>query len=223
MVTRKAFNFYMSHWEQIKKMNDKQKLSIFNAICEVQFLEKNIDDIQFKDMVTDLVWTGIKHSINTSISGFVNKQKSLGKGVDIPLTKGGETPPMQQCKGEVQVQEEEEGKVQSVAGFKKPTIQELQSKIIEKKYNVDAERFYNHYESNGWKVGKNKMKSWVSALANWNKTNQEKTQQHPKSFKQQDSERIDMSVNSYLQARANGFDLRNIRSEGIEEAKVIEG
>ena len=85
---RKAFNFYQSHWEQIKLLNDKQKLDLFNTICEVQFLETSIDDISFKDKITQLVWTGIKHSINTSLSGFINKQKALKKDVNTPLAKG---------------------------------------------------------------------------------------------------------------------------------------
>ena len=31
----------------------------------------------------------------------------------------------------------------------------------------EAESFLNHYESNGWKVGKNPMKSWKHAVTNW--------------------------------------------------------
>lgn len=52
--------------------------------------------------------------------------------------------------------------------FKKPSINDLESYITEKGYVVDAESFFNYYESNGWKVGRNPMKSWQSALASWN-------------------------------------------------------
>jgi len=54
------------------------------------------------------------------------------------------------------------------AKFIKPTIQQLEQHIIEKDYSVDAAVFFNHYESNGWMVGKNKMRNWPAALANWN-------------------------------------------------------
>lgn len=30
-----------------------------------------------------------------------------------------------------------------------------------------AREFWNYYESNGWRVGKNKMSSWVAALSGW--------------------------------------------------------
>lgn len=38
---------------------------------------------------------------------------------------------------------------------------------------IEAEKFFNFYESNGWRVGRNPMKSWTAALATW-KANQGK-------------------------------------------------
>ena len=32
---------------------------------------------------------------------------------------------------------------------------------------IEAEKFFNYYESNGWKVGKNSMKNWKAAANNW--------------------------------------------------------
>jgi len=32
---------------------------------------------------------------------------------------------------------------------------------------VEAEKFIAHYESNGWKVGKNPMKRWRMAVVTW--------------------------------------------------------
>ena len=30
--------------------------------------------------------------------------------------------------------------------------------------------FYDHYEANGWKVGRNPMKLWTAAMSNWKRT-----------------------------------------------------
>jgi len=57
--------------------------------------------------------------------------------------------------------------------FEKPTREELNlhaAKIGLASDEVD--KFVNHYESNGWKVGRNQMKSWTHSLANW-KNNQQ--------------------------------------------------
>ena len=59
----------------------------------------------------------------------------------------------------------------SRAPMKRPTLEEVQACITERGYNVDAELFMSHYESNGWKVGKNPMKSWRAALVTWQKRN----------------------------------------------------
>jgi len=44
---------------------------------------------------------------------------------------------------------------------------------------VLSKKFYCHYESNGWKVGKNSMKSWRAAADQWRarEINQTKTTQ----------------------------------------------
>lgn len=53
--------------------------------------------------------------------------------------------------------------------FKKPTIEEISRYVQEKGYSVDAEKFWNYYESKGWVVGKSPMKSWTAAIATWAK------------------------------------------------------
>ena len=53
--------------------------------------------------------------------------------------------------------------------MKRPTLEEVKACIAERGYHVDAETFIAFYESNGWKVGKNPMKSWRAALVTWEK------------------------------------------------------
>lgn len=60
------------------------------------------------------------------------------------------------------------------ARFVKPSIEEVQAYITEHHYTVDAARWYCHYESNGWKVGKNAMKSWQHAVQTWQSRENEK-------------------------------------------------
>ena len=54
--------------------------------------------------------------------------------------------------------------------FTKPTIDEIQDYCIERNNNVNAEQFYDYYESNGWKVGKNSMKDWKAAVRTWERS-----------------------------------------------------
>ena len=59
--------------------------------------------------------------------------------------------------------------------FKKPTVKEIQEYCNERHNSINAQYFFDYYESNGWKVGKNAMKDWQATIRNWerrNKSNQ---------------------------------------------------
>ena len=62
--------------------------------------------------------------------------------------------------------------------FAPPTTDEVLAYMSEKGFNdpLLAERFVDFYESKGWMVGRNKMKSWQAAVRNWLK---DKKQQQP--------------------------------------------
>lgn len=51
--------------------------------------------------------------------------------------------------------------------FTPPTIDDVKAYCAERKNTVDAERWYDHYTSNGWMVGRNKMKDWKAAVRTW--------------------------------------------------------
>jgi hypothetical protein len=52
-------------------------------------------------------------------------------------------------------------------GFVVPTIGEITSYCLERKNAVNPETWLNHYTSNGWMVGKNKMKDWKASVRTW--------------------------------------------------------
>lgn len=58
--------------------------------------------------------------------------------------------------------------------FIKPTIEEIQNYCNERNNDIDADSFYDFYESKGWMIGKNKMKDWKSAIRTWEKHNKPK-------------------------------------------------
>lgn len=49
----------------------------------------------------------------------------------------------------------------------RPTLSEIKSYLSEVGSKLNAEKFFNYYESNGWRVGKNPMKNWKAAVATW--------------------------------------------------------
>ena len=51
--------------------------------------------------------------------------------------------------------------------FTKPTLEDVQAYCQERNNNVDAQKWYDYYSSNGWRVGKNPMKDWKAAIRTW--------------------------------------------------------
>jgi hypothetical protein len=59
---------------------------------------------------------------------------------------------------------------EKVKRFVKPTVEEIKKYCKERENTVDAEAFFNYYQSNGWKVGgKSPMKDWQAAVRTWEK------------------------------------------------------
>lgn len=61
--------------------------------------------------------------------------------------------------------------------FIPPSVEQVKEYCLQRKNNVDAEAFVDHYTSKGWMIGKNKMKNWEAAVRTWERNNKELIQQ----------------------------------------------
>ena len=93
-----------------------------------------------------------------------------------PATTSGSTTSTQYKEKE---KEETNNKTNSSRRFVKPTVEQIAAYCKEKGYDVEAERFFNYYESKGWVVGKAPMKDWKSAVRNWVTMEKERMGQKP--------------------------------------------
>jgi hypothetical protein len=64
--------------------------------------------------------------------------------------------------------------------FVKPTIEQLEAYMEERGMNNIASRFYDHYEANGWKIGRNSMKDWKASVRTWEPNHKKITTQSTK-------------------------------------------
>ena len=75
--------------------------------------------------------------------------------------------------------------------FKKPTVEDVSLYCQSRNNLVDAEKFFDFYSSNGWKVGKNAMKDWKAAVRTWEKNS---TTEKTKS-------KVEQSLDTWQEAR----------------------
>lgn len=66
----------------------------------------------------------------------------------------------------------------SKSRFQKPTIEQIDAYIKEKKLHFDAQDYYDYYESVGWVVGKSgkRMKDWKATCRTWENNRKVKDQ-----------------------------------------------
>jgi len=55
--------------------------------------------------------------------------------------------------------------------FIRPTLTDLQVYFKEIEFNHDPQHFFDYYEANGWKIGKNPMKDWKATARYWKRNN----------------------------------------------------
>lgn len=79
--------------------------------------------------------------------------------------------PIQECKEGKECKETDNVKINGGSKFFPPTIDQIIEYCNERQNNVDADKWLDYYTSNGWMVGKNKMKCWKAAIRTWEKNN----------------------------------------------------
>lgn len=51
--------------------------------------------------------------------------------------------------------------------FVAPQLEDIIAYCVDHDFGLDPYEFFDHYQANGWTVGKAKMKDWVATLRNW--------------------------------------------------------
>lgn len=106
--------------------------------------------------------TGSETASTQRVREYRNRQKVLHCNADVTQVK-------RICNVEKEIEIEKELDIEDKRKrFIPPTLDEIKAYCKEKGYTrTNPEAFYAHYDSVGWKVGKNPMKKWKSALTGW--------------------------------------------------------
>ena len=51
--------------------------------------------------------------------------------------------------------------------FEKPSVEEVRAYCLERNNGIDPQSFIDHYDSNGWMVGRTPMRDWKAAVRTW--------------------------------------------------------
>lgn len=130
------------------------------------------------DALPMVVFSAFKPYIDESFADYdrdVRNGYRGGRPKKPPVTPGkGGHPSQTQAEAEADAEAEAEArndadKPRTRQRFSPPSVDEVRSFCEEQKISIDAVRFVSFYESNGWRVGRNPMKSWQAAVRSWSR------------------------------------------------------
>lgn len=82
--------------------------------------------------------------------------------------------------------------------FTPPTLDELRAYIFKQDLKIDAQRFLDYYEANGWKVGKNPMKDWRAAARSWEARDRNEPKKNAKRFDNFEGRTTGSAMDDYI-------------------------
>ena len=187
MADKKSFVMYESWGAAIEKMNNEQAGELIKAIYAFQ---KNPDVVP-EDPAIAFVFEIIKQKLeedNKRYEEVCAARSEAGKKGGRPKANASDKKQMvseeskkSKCFSEKAKKADNDNeydndlKENTLEGVKEkrfapPTLQEVKDYCLKMGYtHVDAERFIDYYTSNGWMVGKNRMKDWKAAVRNWDR------------------------------------------------------
>jgi hypothetical protein len=189
---RDSMIFYRSFYESLDGMTETTKAQVYDAIF---IYGLDFKEPTFTDAMAKSLFTLIKPQIDANVKKYHNGKKPKLKQVE-SKTEAKDKQVESKIEGNVNVNVNVNDNVNVNKRFIIPSLQEVSNYCLERGKGVDAEKFVNYYTSNGWLVGKNKMKDWKACVRTWEKSSLELTKQQ-KSNDQLFYENVMKQVNAY--------------------------
>ena len=155
----------------------KQALSMFKELGLIEILENGaIYMLDIQNFIGKGSTEADRQRIYDRRISEERKQKKLTQSRNLEEILEKSTPEIEiELEKDIEIEKEIHSSAKSTTTkrkrFEKPTLSEIKAYCIERNNKVDAQHFFDHYESNGWKVGKNSMKNWQAAVRTWEKNN----------------------------------------------------
>ena len=184
----------------------KQALSMFKELGLIEILENGaIYMLDIQNFIGKGSTEADRQRLYDRRISEERKQKKLTQSRNLEEILEKSTPEIEiELEKDIEIEKEIHSSAKSTTTkrkrFEKPTLSEIKAYCIERGNKVDAQHFFDYYESNGWRVGKNSMKNWQAAVRTWERSEYRK----PNSKKNSKEDAIDVVNN--LMNKLGGVD-----------------
>lgn len=163
ITNKKGFPFYTDYWQQyFSRLSGEQCKEVLKLICNFALIgEQEVSQDFAVDMVANSIITNITRDA-------LKREKRISASRENGKS-GGRPKASKEAKAAEDTLEKPKKK--------RPSLEEVKAYCQERGNSVNPQKWFNHYESNGWKVGKNPMKNWKAAVRTWENSDYSKQEQ----------------------------------------------
>lgn len=230
-MNRESFIFYGSFFEALSCLEDDVRLKCYDAVISYA-LSGNEPTL---DGVPKAVFALIKPQIDANNERYINgckggrpSQKTNGfektsnsetNGFENEGVLENQTITKHKPNENENVNDNDNENVKEkkrATKFVKPTLEEIRAYCQERNNGVDPERFFDFYESKGWKVGNQGMKDWKAAVRTWEQRDKKEGRKDDnKEGGRSSPESMNMSKETY--DKIHSFPERNIDYAALQK------
>jgi hypothetical protein len=168
---KKSFLLYCDIIHTVEQLTDEQAGNLFKHILRYV----NDQDPQSDSVITKIAFEPIRQALKRDLEKYesIRKRNSDNARMRWDATASSGIPnDTKNADSDIVIDSgiDKDIKKQRVV-FIKPTLSELKTYMLEIGMADVSEKWFDYYESNGWLVGKNKMKNWRAAVRTWKNNN----------------------------------------------------
>lgn len=139
--------------------------SAIKVFSQLQMMEILDDGTYFMHEVQKMIGSAADNDNANRQRRYRERKKALAlQDRNAIVTKNNESKNIEK---EIDIEKDNKKEKDKKKMFVPPTVDEVEQYVIEKGYHIDPIAFVNFYQSKGWKVGKNPMVNWKSAVVTW--------------------------------------------------------
>jgi len=167
---KKSFLLYCDIIHTVEQLTDEQAGDLFRHILRYV----NDQDPQSDSVITKIAFEPIKQALKRDLDKYksICERNSDNAKKRWDATASDRIPKHTKNADidiDIDIDIDKDRKVNK--GFVKPSIEEIKTYMTEIGMTDVSEKWFDYYESNGWLVGKNKMKNWKAAVRTWKNNN----------------------------------------------------
>lgn len=167
---KKSFLLYCDIIHTVEQLTDEQAGGLFRHILRYV----NDQDPQSDSVITKIAFEPIKQALKRDLDKYksICERNSDNAKKRWDATASDRIPKhTKNADIDIDIDIDIDKDIKVNKGFVKPSIVEIKTYMIEIGMTDVSEKWFDYYESNGWLVGKNKMKNWKAAVRTWKNNN----------------------------------------------------